>query len=87
MSTKLGLTEFRQVFLENIDSITITSLAHIDSNESFYEEIIFKLFDLYQRESSDYSVNEILKFVHIFLYSAFKHKLDVYKDDDEIKLY
>jgi hypothetical protein len=87
MSTKLGLTEFRQVFLENIDSITITSLSHIDSNESFYEDIIFKLFDLYQRESSDYSVNEILKFVHIFLFSAFKYKLDVYKDDDEIKLY
>lgn len=87
MNNKLGLTEYRQVFLENIDSITITSLAHIDSNVNFYEEIIFKTFDLYQRESSDFSVNDILKFVHIFLYSAFKHELDVYKNDDEIKLY
>lgn len=83
---KLGLSEFRQTFLENIDSITLTTSFHISNNEDFYEEIIFKCFDLYQRETSDFSVFDVLKFVHIFLYATFKHKPSVDKNDDEIIL-
>ena len=84
---KLGYLEFENVFLENIDSITITSLEHIEQNKNFYDELIFKCFDLYQREGSNFSVGDVLKFVHIFLYATFKHRPNVEKDDDTIKLY
>jgi hypothetical protein len=85
--TKLGYLEFEEVFLENLDSITITSLKHIEENKDFYDEIVFKCFDLYQRETSNFSVNDSLKFFHIFLYSAFKHRPNVEKEDDVIKLF
>lgn len=84
---KLGYLEFEQVFMENIDSITITSLEHISENKNFYDEVIFKCFDLYQRENSNFSVGDTLKFFHIFLYATFKHRPNVEKDDDTIKLY
>lgn len=83
---KLGLTEFSETFFENLDDLVITNQSHIVQNEEFYNEICFKCFDIYQRESSDFSVNDILKFVHVFLYATFKHKPSVDKDDDEIIL-
>lgn len=85
--SKLGLVEFSEVFLDNLDTLIISSELHVESNKDFYDEVIFKCFDIYQREGNDYSVNDILKFFHSFLYAAFKHRLNVYKDDDEIKLY
>lgn len=83
---KLGITEFREVFFQNIDTIITTSLIHVDENRNFYEEVAFKLFDVYQREDSNYSIKELNTFFHIFLYSMFKHKPDVEKNDDDIKL-
>jgi len=87
MQRKLGISEFSQVFMENLDTLITVNQIHVDQNENFYNEVIFKCFDLYQRESSDFSVNDTLKFFHIFLYSMFKHKPSVEKNDDEIKLY
>lgn len=85
--SKLGLTEFFDVAYSNLDTLIISSEVHVEQNKDFYDDVLFKCFDIYQRDGSDYSVNEILKFFHIFLYAAFKHRLNVYKDDDEIKLY
>jgi len=84
---KLGLIEFTEVFYDNLDTLIISSELNVAENKNFYDEVIFKCFDIYQRDGNDYSVNDILKFFHVFLYAAFKHKFDVYKDDDEIKLH
>lgn len=85
--SKLGIIEFRETFFDLLDTLTVSSSIHVEQESEFYEEVIFKSFDLYQRETSDYSVSEIIKFFHIFLYAAFKHKPSVEKDDDTIKLY
>ena len=84
---KLGIIEFRETFFDLLDTITVSSSLHVEQESEFYEEIIFKSFDLYQRENSNYSISEIIKFFHIFLYATFKHKPSVEKDDDTIKLY
>lgn len=85
--SKLGIIEFRETFFDLLDTLTVSSSIHVEQESEFYEEVIFKCFDLYQRESSDYSVSEIIKFFHIFLYATFKHRPNVEKDDDTIKLY
>lgn len=84
---KLGLIEFREVFFESLDTIIMTSLLHIDENKPFYEEVVFKLFDIYQRENSNYSVKELILFFHVFLHSMFKHKPSVEKNEDDIKIF
>jgi hypothetical protein len=86
-NSKLGLVEFSQTFFENLDTLIATSQLNVENDRPFFEEVCFKLFDLYQREGSDYSVLEMLRFVHVFLYSMYKHKPSVEKNDDEIKLY
>ena len=84
---KLGYLEFQDVFYSNLDTLITTSNSNVISDKNFYDEVVFKCFDLYQRETSNYSVSEILKFFHIFLYAKFKHKPSVEKDDDVITLY
>ena len=54
--------------------------------ENFYEEIIYKGFEVYQKDSVNYSVAEIVNFFHIFLYSMFLHKPIVDKPEDKITL-
>ena len=83
---KLGLTEFTEVFYSNLDTLIISSIPHVEDNEDFYEEVVFKCFDLYQRENSNFSVGDSVKFFHIFLYAMFKHTPSVEKNDDEITL-
>ncbi len=87
MNQKLGIIEFREEVLYNLDTLITSSEIHLNQNSDFYEEVIFKCYDLYQRENSDFSINDVLKFFHIFLYSMFKHKPSVEKNDDEIKLH
>lgn len=87
MIQKLGLSEFSETFLSNLDTLTVTSELNVEKDKNFYNEVVFKCFDLYQRESSNYSVNDMLKMFHIFLYAKFKHKPSVEKNDDEIKLF
>lgn len=86
-NTKLGLLEFSDVFYSNLDTLITTSTVNVEADKNFYDEVVFKCFDLYQRESSNYTVSEILKFFHIFLYAKFKHKPSVDKDDETITLY
>ena len=85
MNQKLGINEFREVFFDNLSTL-ITCQSHVDSAKDFYEEIIFKTFEVYQKSSSDYCVNEILTFFHIFLYAMFKEKPSVDKPEDIITL-
>ena len=84
---KLGLLEFSDVFYDLLDTLITTSTTNVETDKKFYDEVVFKCFDLYQREGSNYSVSEIVKFFHIFLYAKFKHKPSVEKDDDVITLY
>lgn len=83
---KLGLTEFTEVFYDNLDTILTTSLIHLEDNRDFYDEIVFRMFDVYQRENKEYSVNELVIFVHIFLHAMFKYKPSVEKNDNELKI-
>ena len=83
---KLGFIEFQEVFKESIDSYNITSLSHIEEFESFYEEVSFKMFDVYQRSEHNLSVRDLVTPFHIFLHAMFKYKPSVEKNDDEIKI-
>lgn len=85
MENKLGYDEFNDVFFEEISTL-ITNEEHIEQNELFYQEVSYKLFELYQKESSGYTVSELLKMFHIFLYSMFLHKPSVEKPEDAIRL-
>lgn len=83
MQDKLGLVEFSQVFLENLDTFVISSNVHYEENKSFYDDVIFKSFDVYQR-SDIHSIRDIVNLFHCFLYAMFKNKPSVEKNDDEI---
>lgn len=86
-NSKLGLLEFSDTFYELLDTLITTSATNVEKDKNFYDEVVFKCFDLYQREGSNYSVSEIVKFFHIFLYAKFKHRPSVEKDDEIITLY
>ena len=85
MNSKLGIREFEQVFFDNLSTL-ITNQPHIENHKGFYDEIVYKAFEVYQKETSDYTVNEILTFFHIFLYAMFNEKPSVIKPDDKITL-
>lgn len=82
---KLGLTEYTAFFFENLSTL-VTNQAHIDENKNFYDEVVFKTFEIYQKNSSDYTITEILNFIHIFLYAMFNEKPSVEKPEDKITL-
>ena len=82
--SKLGLTEFRQVFFDNLDSYVVTNFSHIEENTDFYEEVVLKLFDFYQRPENSFNVRDLVTPFHIFLYAMFKHKPSTDKNDEEI---
>lgn len=86
MEQKLGLSEFREVFYDNLDTFNITTLIHIEDNEDFYEDIIFKLYDFYQRSTKDLSIRDLVIPFQIFLFSMFTNKPSVYKEDDVVKI-
>ena len=82
---KLGLTEYTAFFFENLSTL-VTNQAHIDENKNFYDEVVFKTFEIYQKNSSDYTITEILNFIHVFLYAMFNEKPSVEKPEDKITL-
>ena len=82
---KLGIKEYEEVFYDNLSTL-ITNSSHIESCKDFYDEIVYKSFEVYQKNTSNYSVNEILNFFHIFLYAMFNEKPSVEKPEDKITL-
>ena len=46
---KLGLNEFTEVFFDSLDTVLTTSLIHVEENQAFYDDIVFKMYDVYQR--------------------------------------
>ncbi len=85
MDNKLGLSEFREVFYDNMGTL-ITNEAHILQNEMFYEDIIFKCFELYQKNSSVYLISDFTKITNIILKSLFFNQPTTILPEDEIVL-
>lgn len=83
MEQKLGYLEYKQVFQDNLDTFLISSALHVQTEENFYEDIIFKSFDVYQRSDIN-SIKDVVNLFHCFLWSMFKNKPSVEKNDDEI---
>lgn len=83
MEQQLGYLEYREVFLDHLDSVLITNSVHMHSEKDFYEDIILKSFDVYQKGNIG-SIKEIVSFFHCFLWAMFKNKPSVEKNDDEI---
>ena len=83
---KLGLDEFTEVFYDSLDTVLTTSLIHVDENQAFYDDIVFKMFDVYQRDSSNFYIKDLVTFFHIFLHSMFKNQPDTNRAEDEIRL-
>lgn len=83
---KLGFSEFEETFKDLLDVYVTTNYSHIEQNIDFYEDIIFKLFDFYQRSESIYNVRDLITPFHIFLHAMFKYKPSVEKNDDELKI-
>ena len=83
---KLGLDEFTEVFYDSLDTVLTTSLIHVEENQDFYDDIVFKMFDVYQRDSSNFYIKDLVTFFHIFLHSMFKNQPDTNRAEDEIRL-
>jgi len=84
---KLGLSEYREVILDNISRL-ITNQRHIEENFQVYETIIFKSYEKYANSKTEnYSINQILSLLEIFLDSVFKHKMDNELPDDVITIF
>ena len=43
---KLGFSEFEETFKDLLDVYVTTNYSHIEQNSDFYEDVIFKLFDI-----------------------------------------
>lgn len=83
---KLGVTEFEEVFYANLDTFNITSSIHIEENEDFYNDILLKLYDFYQRSPLDLQIRDLVIPFQIFLHSMFTNKPSVYKEENVIKI-
>ena len=59
MEQKLGISEFFEVFYDNI-SVLITNGDHIEQNQDFYDRLVLNCFHLYEKKSSNYTVSEVL---------------------------
>jgi len=86
LRSRLGYSEFNEIFYELLDTYITTSLVHVEANKEFYDDVIFKMFDVYQRDNKEYSVKELVLFFHIFLHSMFKNKPSTDRNEDEITL-
>ncbi len=85
MERKLGLAEFKEVFFDNLGTL-ITNENHITNNYDFYEDIIFKCFEMYQKQSSVYIVTDFTKILNIFLKSLFLNQPDTELPEDVITI-
>ena len=83
---KLGFSEFAETFKDLLDVYVTTNYSHIEQNSDFYEDVIFKLFDFYQRSENISNVRDLIIPFHIFLHAMFKYKPSVEKNDDELKI-
>ena len=83
---KLGLIEFSETFYDSLDTVLTTSLIHVEENQAFYDDIVFKMYDVYQRENNNFYIKDLVTFFHIFLHSMFKNQPDTNRDEDEIRL-
>jgi hypothetical protein len=83
---KLGLTEFTETYKDLLDLYVTSNYTHYEEHLEFYEDVIFKLFDFYQRSEHDLSVRDLVTPFHIFLHAMFKYKPSVEKNDDELKI-
>ncbi len=84
---KLGLNEYREVLLDNISRL-VTNQRHIDENSSVYETFIFKSYEKYANSKTEnYSINQIITLLEIFLDAVFKYKMDNELPDDVITIY
>ena len=70
MEQKLGISEFFEVFYDNI-SVLITNGDHIEQNQEFYDRLVLKCFRLYEKKSSNYTVSEVLD---LFLNYVFENQ-------------
>ena len=70
MEQKLGISEFFEVFYDNI-GVLITNGDHIEQNQDFYDRLVLKCFRLYEKKSSNYTVSEVLD---LFLNYVFENQ-------------
>lgn len=83
---KLGLNEYREVVLDNISRL-VTNQKHIDENSLAYETFIFKSYEKYANSRTEnYSINQIITLLEIFLDTVFKYKMDNELPDDVITI-
>lgn len=81
---KLGITEFREVFYDNLSRI-VTNSSHIEDFHDFYEHYCFKAYEQYNNSKTEnYSINQIVTLFEIMLDSMFKHKPDNFLSEDKI---
>lgn len=84
---KLGLTEYREVILDNISRLIINE-QHIIENQDAYEAIIFKTYEKYANSKTEnYTINQVVNLLEIFLDSAIKYNMSTDLPEDKITIY
>jgi len=82
MEELLGYEEFRIEVYDRLSRV-ITNQNHIDENQDFYEEIIFKMFEKYKNGTVNrVSITQCVLLFDIFLHSMFENKPKTFLPED-----
>ena len=85
MQEKLGQIEYEEVLLDNISKVVINR-KYIKDNQSFWDNIVFKLFEEYYFSSEPVSIRKQSKFLEIFFDCNIKFKPSQFLPNDVLDL-
>jgi hypothetical protein len=82
---KLGAVEYEEVLYDNISKIIINR-NYIKRNQSFWDNVVFKMFEEYNFSSEEVSIRKQAKIVEIILAMMIKFKPEQELPEDIIEL-
>jgi len=85
-NSRLGLTEFSEVFYDRLSRL-VTTTSHIEKFENFYEHYCFKAYEQYNNSKTEiYTINQIVTLFEIMLDAMFKYKPETFLPEDTINI-
>lgn len=84
-NSKLGLEEYRIHVLDNISGVVVNP-NYIEENLSFFNKIVFKMFQDYDNSIVEISINKQIKMLNMFLSVMLLEKPSLELSEDIITL-
>jgi len=82
---KLGQTEYEEVLLDNISKVVVNR-RFIKENPSFWDNIVFKMFEEYYFSPEYVSIKKQARLLEIYLHCMFKYKPSTNLPEDVLEL-